>query len=208
MPRLPIDFSKTVIYKIVCNDLTITDLYVGSTTDFTKRKCKHKANCKSCHLKVYEMIRANGGWENWSMIEIEKYPCKDGNEARARERHWYEELHATMNVQCPIRSQKEYREVNREKKSEHNKKHYEANRESIAEQCKEYYETNRELITEKQREYNNKNKEKIAEYKSEYNKEKINCEWCDTQLARSSMRNHVKKVCILSPENYKFYLKK
>ena len=193
MPRLPIDFSKTVIYKIVCNDLTITDLYVGSTTDFTKRKCKHKANCKSCHLKVYEMIRANGGWENWSMIEIEKYPCTDNNEARARERHWYEELHATMNVRCPIRSKKEYNETNKEK---------------ISEQSKEYYEKNKEKIAEKEKEYREKNKEKIAEYNKERNKEKINCEWCNKQLSRCSMRVHVKKVCILSPENYKFYLKK
>ena len=31
------------------------------------------------------MIRENGDWNNWSMIEIEKYPCNDDNEARARE---------------------------------------------------------------------------------------------------------------------------
>ena len=223
MPRLPTDYSKTVIYKIVSNDLTITDIYVGSSTCFTKRKCKHKASCKSSHYKVYEMIRANGGWVNWTMIEIEKYPCKDGNEARARERHWYEELQATLNSQIPNRSDKEYREDNKEKISEYKKdygkinhesiteykkKHYEANRESIAEYHKKHYEANRELITEKQREYNKKNKEKISEQKSGYNKEKINCEWCNKQLARSSMKYHLKKACILSPENYKFYLKK
>ena len=33
------------------------------------------------------------------MIEIEKFPCKDGNEARARERYWYEELKATLTDQ-------------------------------------------------------------------------------------------------------------
>jgi hypothetical protein len=26
---------------------------------------------------VYSTIRENGGWNNWSMVEIEKYPCKD-----------------------------------------------------------------------------------------------------------------------------------
>ena len=193
MPRLPIDFSKMVIYKIVCNDLTITDLYVGSTTDFTKRKCRHKTSCKSSHYKVYEMIRDNGDWENWSMIEIEKYPCKDNNEARARERHWYEELHATMNVQCPIRSKKEYREKNKEKIAGKQRKYREQNRGNKAEYNKEYYE---------------KNKEKIAQQTSEHMKDKINCEWCNKQLSRGSMRKHVKNVCILSPENYKFYLKK
>tara|TARA_R110000803_G_scaffold183734_1_gene246072 strand:- start:241 stop:924 length:684 start_codon:yes stop_codon:yes gene_type:complete len=227
MPRLPIDFSKTVIYKIVCNDLSVTELYVGSTTDFIKRKSGHKSKCKSCHLKVYEMIRTNGGWENWSMIEIEKYPCKDNNEARARERHWYEELHASLNMIMPIRNKKEwvednkeklseyhrdYREANCESLAEYKKKHYEANRESILEYHKEYYETNRESISDYQKEYREKNKEKIAQHKKEYyekiNNEKLNCEWCDKQLSRGSMKYHLKKACILSPENYKFYLKK
>jgi hypothetical protein len=41
MPKKNINFSKTIIYKIVCNDLTITDVYVGHTTNFIKRKAKH-----------------------------------------------------------------------------------------------------------------------------------------------------------------------
>ena len=43
MPRKEIDYSKTVIYKIVCNDLNVKDVYVGHTTDFTKRKATHKS---------------------------------------------------------------------------------------------------------------------------------------------------------------------
>ena len=31
MPKKIIDYSKTIIYKIVCNDLTITEVYVGHT---------------------------------------------------------------------------------------------------------------------------------------------------------------------------------
>ncbi len=38
MPKKIIDFSKTIIYKIVCNDLNITDVYVGRTTNFINRK--------------------------------------------------------------------------------------------------------------------------------------------------------------------------
>ena len=33
-----IDYSKLVVYKIVCNDLRVTDLYVGSTTNIEQRK--------------------------------------------------------------------------------------------------------------------------------------------------------------------------
>jgi len=102
MPRIPTDYSKTLIYKIVCKDLTITDLYVGNTTSFKDRKNRHKSDCKKKELLIYKTINNNGGWDNWEMIEIEKYPCKDGNEARTRERFWYEELNAKLNIRKPI----------------------------------------------------------------------------------------------------------
>ena len=106
MPKKDIDYSKCVIYKIVCNDLSITDIYVGSTTDFIKRKYTHKRNCINedsvqYNLNIYKCMRGNGGWENWAMYEIEKFPCNDSNEARARERYWYEELKANLNMSTP-----------------------------------------------------------------------------------------------------------
>jgi hypothetical protein len=92
MPRKAMNYSKTVIYKLVCNNLEITDIYVGSTTNFKVRKNNHKSDCnnekqKPYNQKKYITIRENGGWDNWSMIEIEKFPCNDDNEARARERY-------------------------------------------------------------------------------------------------------------------------
>ena len=41
MPRKNIDYSKTIIYKIQHIDKEEL-LYVGSTTDFRRRKSKHK----------------------------------------------------------------------------------------------------------------------------------------------------------------------
>ena len=107
MPKKQVNYQNAVIYKIVCNDVNIKDVYVGSTTDFRRRKTSHKKACcdindKHHHLKVYEMIRNNQGWTNWSMLEIEKYPCADGNEMRARERFHYEQLHANMNSMRPF----------------------------------------------------------------------------------------------------------
>jgi hypothetical protein len=66
MPRLPIDYSKTIISKIVCNDLNITD--------FVRRKANHRSDCtnekKSVYnSKVYKTMRENGGWDNYSMIK-------------------------------------------------------------------------------------------------------------------------------------------
>lgn len=65
MPRLPVDYSKASIYKLVCNDITVKEIYVGSTTDFTNRKCNHKSSCtnssnKNHHYRVYKFIRDNG----------------------------------------------------------------------------------------------------------------------------------------------------
>ena len=74
------DYAKTIIYKLINYDYP--DLvYVGSTTNFTKRKQGHKERClneksKKHNLKLYVSIREYGGWENWSMIKICDYPCE------------------------------------------------------------------------------------------------------------------------------------
>jgi hypothetical protein len=124
MPKEIINYSSTIIYKIVCKDLNITDIYVGHTTNFIKRKQYHKSDCNnpnSTHhnYKVYTTIRDNEGWDNWEMIEIEKYNCNDRNEAAARERYWYEILQAKLNTDYPNSTKKEsckkYRDNNKEK---------------------------------------------------------------------------------------------
>jgi len=184
MPRLPIDYSKTIIYKIVCNDLNICDVYVGSTTDFIRRKGKHKSVCnseksKGYNRKVYQTIRANGGWNNFSMIEIEKYPCIDSNEAHARERYYLELLNANLNIKIPSRTMQEYCIDNKEKIAERKKKYREVNKDKmkeyrdvnkdkIKEQNKEYREVNKEKITERNKEYRKANKEKISERNKKY----------------------------------------
>jgi len=168
MPQTNIDYTKIVIYKIVCNDLSVIDVYIGSTTDFTKRKCSHKSNCsnansKKYNLKVYTMIRTNGGWNNWSMIEIEKFPCLDGNEARLRERYHYELLNAKLNSQLPSRTDKEYRDLNRDKIQEYRY----LNKNKMKEYNKEYKKLNKDKI----KEYKKLNKDKIKEYQKKYQKE-------------------------------------
>ena len=54
MPRTPIDYSKTLIYKLVKNDdYDNANVYVGSTTDFTRRKNEHKTSCNNEKHKEY-----------------------------------------------------------------------------------------------------------------------------------------------------------
>jgi hypothetical protein len=90
MPKDNIDYSNTIIYKIYCKDENIKELHVGHTTNFSQRKYAHKIACeKDKNLKIYGVIRENGGWENWDMIEIAKYDCKDSTEARIKEQEHF-----------------------------------------------------------------------------------------------------------------------
>jgi len=128
MPKTAVDYSKTVIYKIVCNDLLVTDLYVGSTINFTKRKYQHRTICinpvdRRHNFKIYKFIRDNGNWPNWTMVQIEEFPCANGNEARARERYWFEQLNSTLNTQRPNSVQTEYEML----RPEYNKEYYSQN---------------------------------------------------------------------------------
>ena len=105
----PIDYSKTVMYKLVSKDLNSDLQYVGHTINFRMRKYAHKSTCnnekdKNYNLKVYQMIRENGGWNEWVMIEIEKYPCNDKNEACKRERELMEEFNFNLNMIKSFRS--------------------------------------------------------------------------------------------------------
>ena len=47
MPKVEIDYSNTIFYKIFCKDTTIKELYVGLTTNFVQRRHAHKQSCKN-----------------------------------------------------------------------------------------------------------------------------------------------------------------
>jgi hypothetical protein len=162
VPIKQIDYSKTVMYKIVPKDLNNNYIYVGSTTEFTKRKSLHKSDCINVsgsryELKVYQMIRQNGGWNEFEMIEIEKYPCNDKNESSARERYWKEFFNANMNTQVPGRTKKMWFEDN----PDYQKNYAENNKNELREKKHNYYETNKDIINNKQKIYNDANKETI-----------------------------------------------
>jgi hypothetical protein len=133
-----IDYSKTVIYKIVCKNEDVKDVYVGSTTRFKERIREHKKWCinkiyKNYNLKIYQIIRANGGWDNWKIEEIIKQPCNDSAEAHAYERYYYELLNCNMNTRIPGRTKQEYDKNNKDKKKEYQRKYYQKQRERKAE---------------------------------------------------------------------------
>ena len=163
MPRTPIDYSKTVIYKLVHKeDYDNANIYIGSTTDFTRRKNEHKKICsnekqKDHNSKKYQYIREKGGWSEWNMVEIEKHPCNDGNEARAREEYWRSHFNSQLNTYRASRTDEKDKEIRKE-------------------YLKEYYENNIQ---------------KILEQKKEYNKKKVVCE-CGCIVRSAGLTEHRK----------------
>ncbi len=122
------------IYKLCCNDPEIKEVYVGSTKNLRVRKGQHKNRCnnendKSHNCNIYQFIRSNGGFENWNIIQLERFEFNTKYELHARERHYIELLKASLNKYIPTRTDKEYREENKDQIKENNKIHYEENKE-------------------------------------------------------------------------------
>jgi hypothetical protein len=103
MPKNEIDYSSTIIYKIFCKNASIKETYVGHTTNFIKRKYQHKICCNNLNdnLNIYKTIRENDGWDNWEMVEIARYNCKNSEEARLKEQEHYEEANFTLSSDTP-----------------------------------------------------------------------------------------------------------
>jgi hypothetical protein len=191
------DYLNTVIYEIKCKDEKIIDTYIGHTTCFSQRYRMHKNSCinpnqPNHNCKIYQNIRANGGWENWEMVGIEQFPCNNVNEAREREAYWIQLLSSSLNIKIPGRkTTKEYRKIYRilhkEEMAEKAKVYRKINCDKIKnyiqkhlgkikDQQKEWYEKNKEKILEKAKENYEVNKEEKLKYQKEYagkNQEKI-----------------------------------
>ena len=171
MPKVPIDYSRTQIYKWVCNDSSVLCEYIGHTTNWNKRKASHKERCnqidgKKYHLKLYEIMRANKGFDNWKMILIEDYPCKSKREAEQREQYHMDLLVEKINTIRAFQTKEQRKEEMKEKR-------------------KEYVAENINKIKEQRKEYRQQNKEKTTEYK----REKIVCE-CGVTCSRDFMYKH------------------
>jgi hypothetical protein len=183
MPKTAIDYSKTIIYKICCDGAD--EIYVGSTTDFRKRKNQHKFGCynedkKAYNLKIYQTIRANGGWDNWRMVEIEVFPCNSSVESRIREEFWRNELEAKLNMVKAYVS---------EEKDEYNKKYRQEHKEEISKKRQKYHQKNEKEINEKSKKYYQKNKEEVLIKM----KEKITCE-CGKIISKRNKSDHLKTL--------------
>ena len=176
---MKVDYSKGFIYKICCLDPNVKECYVGCSTDFKSRRQKHKEACcvegrKGHHYKVYQFIRANGGWNNWRMVILHDFPCKSKRELEQEETRVMLELNSELNARVSYQTQERKREVEEKKNKTLREKiatnpEYKAKRDK---QRRESREKNKDAINEKRR------------------NEKVICEYCGSEIARGNLKRH------------------
>ena len=194
-----IDYSKSVIYKIEHVDNPEL-LYVGSTTDFIRRKASHKSKCNNSNLnsyncKLYQIIRDNGNWELFKIMIISEFPCNSKIELIIEEEKYRKELQASLNT---LKSHRTIEEKKEQIKLANIK--YQENNIDIKEKAKKYRKNNKEKI----KQYQENNKDKIKDYKKTYyenkkeiiqekEKEKMTCN-CGSIFNKGDKARHEKTL--------------
>ena len=180
MSREKSDYSKTIIYKIYCKDLNITDIYIGHTTKWKPRINSHKISCNKetdpdYNDKKYIFIRLNGGWDNWIMEQIEIFNFSSLKEARLKEQEYINLLKPSLNMDKSVRTKEEQLKYNKEwheiNKEEQYKKHNDKYKND-----EEYKNKAIERAKKRQEQINNDSvkKEELKKYKAEwYQKNKL-----------------------------------
>ena len=144
------------------------------------------------------MIRDNGGWECFRMVQIKEFPCNNRREAEAEEDKVMLELKANMNSIRASRTQKEYYYDDKEKIFEINKKYREKHKEELNKISRQYYENNKDEQKKKHKQYYEDNKEELKNFRIQYyknNKEKINEKIsfeCGCIVTKAGLLNHKK----------------
>jgi hypothetical protein len=79
MPRKAIDYSKTIVYKIVSRNPELAGWsHSDYTTDFTKRKNYIKTSCKNGKDDtLFNFINQNGGFSEFEMLMISTFPTSN-----------------------------------------------------------------------------------------------------------------------------------
>ena len=155
--------TEIIFYRFVCDDPNIINTYVGHTTNLTRRKAKHKEGCnyqkdKHYHYRVYQVIRDNGGWDNWDIIEIHRQFCIDDVDARKKEQEYIEYYNCDMNSRNAYTNRIDYFKNRVDIKAEYDRKRREEKSDEIKLKKKEYYQKNKEKINARLKENRINNK--------------------------------------------------
>jgi len=144
-----------IIYKLATSETSET-VYIGSTTDLRRRKYNHTSSSLHAPAPVYKYIRANGGFNNFDLFEIERIEFTNKHQLYERERFHLEQFKnsgiTVLNKNIPNRNCAEY---------------YQDNKIEIINNVRNYRINNRPMVLEKKNrritcrcgvQYNNSNK--------------------------------------------------
>jgi hypothetical protein len=203
---------------IYCNNKNIKECYVGGTNNLEQRMRNHKKSCNNLNNKeynkpLYQFIRANGGFNNWSVNILEHYPCNNKQELLEREDHWILQFSNLLNCCRAKRSQKQYKIDNKDKIKQYNidnadkikqyKQQYRIdNADKIKQQQHQYYIDNKDKIKQYNQHYRKNNADKIKQQKQQYRKDnqdklkqhqkqKFNCD-CGGKYTKQNKLQHLK----------------
>ena len=138
-------YSIYNLYKINSNDC-----YIGKTKNVKARMVLHKYYSKSSTYKLYEFMRANGGFENfeYEILETEISEAQGVN----KERYYYDLYKPSLNSNVPARGQNEsqlnYRTNNKVKLLEKTKLWQLEHKDKYKLYQKEYYQKKKHLVIE------------------------------------------------------------
>ena len=178
------------VYIIRCRNLAVQDCYIGSTEDVRMRRMQHKSSCnnensKNYNLKVYQFIRANGGWDNFEMVQIGSVWNKATKSLVEIEQDYIDTYKSNLNCKRAYTSEEQKKEYNNQQKKEY----YQKNKNKICELMKVYRHKNKNKISEKFKAYRINNRYKISERK----KVKFTCE-CGSTLRKEDKARHFKSI--------------
>lgn len=174
-------YKNSKIYKIV--NSKSNSIYIGSTTQsLARRMSVHRAFARheyKCGCKKLARHMQKYGVQNFRIVLIETYPCKNKDELRAREEYWIEKLKPELNIVSAY--------LTKEKKKENWQKYYKQHSKKIKKRSKQWYQDNKEYAKERDSIYREKNKDKILE-----REEQIICCTCGFFCSYKNYARHVK----------------
>jgi hypothetical protein len=164
-----VNFENAKIYKIVCDTTGL--VYYGSTCEPTlaRRLAKHVGYYRAFLKNEFTFVSSFKVLENnnYTIVLVENVDCESKDQLLARERY-YIENNDCVNKNIPGRTDKEYRDDNKDK-------------------YKEYREDNKDKLKAYKQQYDLLNKEKI----SEKGKVQIVCD-CGTTHRKWDKNRHQK----------------
>jgi ribosome-interacting GTPase 1 len=178
-----VNYNNGKIYKIESINVEDSDIYIGSTTKklLSMRMSHHRSTYKKYKISGFKSITSykifnKYGLDNCIITLLENVNAKSKDELFTREAYYIRTLKCVNKV-IPNRTQKQYRDDNKENLQDYRKNYRIDNKDKIFDYMKEY------LI-----EYKEINKIKLSIQRSQ----KIFCDCCNIEFNITNKARHNK----------------